>query len=482
MSSLRIALINPIIDREVEYGVFKNFAKPVIPVGIGCLVAYARENGYRNIKIFDEQILSLDRPEVFKELVEFQPEIVGISCYTNLVSRMQYLASKIKKALPHTRIIVGSSHPSSEPDEVIRYDSIDFIIRGEGEAAFLQFLNSFQTGDFSKVPGLTYRNNGEVVHNHDSSPIKPLDQLPFFPYELFEKCGKYDMGKYMGSRGCPHRCTYCASRWTGREYRAHSPERVVDDVAFIVDKYNIEYFEFLDDNFNMLHARTIKICELMLERNIRLKWRCQTRADNLKLDVLKLMKKAGCHFITMGIESGTHRILGLMKKGITPEQYIEAVRLIKQAKINVGAGFILGFPTETREESLETIRFMKKLKLDWARFNVFVPYPGTESCEMVKKEGFRIDWNLVNPMAGLSDQKGLTYTPLGRTEEELLSLTNRYNLFFWASPKAIYKYLAGIISPYGMPHKVTVKELLLVSQFLWNYAVAHMKKVIRRKK
>lgn len=483
---MRIALINPEYSEEdvdKNLGIFKIFKTPVLVPGLASLLAYVREKGFNDIKLFDEQIYPLNKEENLKQIINFKPDLIGITCLSNLLTRALEVAALMKKVFPEVSMIFGGAHPSLEPDSMIKEQNVDFLIRGEGENAFHQFLLNFETREFDKVPGLTYIDNGNVVHNQVSLPFEKLDFLPRFPFELFDKNREYYLGRYMSSRGCPFECTFCSSRWTsGMKYRYFSAERVVDDIEYIVKKYNLKFVDFIDDNFNVNKRRTHDICNMILARKLKFKWRCLTRSDAIDFETVSMMKEAGCYYIGLGFESGSERILKLMKKGETVEDHRKAVAIIKKAKIYVGGGFIIGFPTETVEETEKSLKLAHELKLDNPSYNLFVPFPGIKILDIVRQEGYVLDWkNLAAPTWSFGSSKRKPYVPKGRTIEELSKIQRKQMVTTWLNVKRVYKFFIGRISPYGMPHVVTPKEIIILVVFLVKYTFAAGRSWVKKK-
>ena len=476
-NELRVALIFPSIDIDATYGVFKDFLVPGIPMGIGFLAGYIREKGYTNVKIFDEQLGSLSRKKNFQRLMDYNPHIAAISCLTIVLKRMQTIAKDIKHYLPNTTIVAGSAHPTLETNSVLGDKNIDFVIRGEGELPFNSFLDGYRDNNFSNVLGLSYKRHGEIIHNKSHEPLKDLDILPQFPYDLFIHEPLYNIGRYVASRGCPYRCIFCSSRYiSGRKYRVHSPQRVVNDLELLVKKYNAEYIQFHDDNICVHRDWVHQICENIISKGLTFRWATQTRSDNLDLDTLRLMKRAGCTVINLGIETGSERLMKMVKKDETLQDHIKAVKLLKQAKINISGSFILGLPTETREETIKTIRFARKLDLDVAQFSLAVPFPGTELLNMAKKEGKEIDWNLCSASGGYVENE-LSYVPEGRTKEELWNFQRKATFGHWLNIKRVWKTIKGDISPHTIPHPVTVGELIKISRAILLYILVQIKRM-----
>lgn len=473
---MRIALINPAASITATYGVFSRLILPGIPLSIGFLAGYLRQQAGHEIKLVDEQLTSLDEAEHLSALTDFAPDVIGISCLTPLLGRTLELAVKFKAALPQAKIVAGNAHPTLLPDELLRHPAVDYVIRGEGELAFARFLEACATGAYNDVPGLSRRVEGKTVHNPAVEPLADLDLLPPFPYDLFAAQPEYYLGFHLSSRGCPYRCVFCASRYiSGQRYRMQSAGRVVQDVAELLARYPLPYVNFVDDNFNVQRQRTVAICEGFLKRKLKFRWACQTRSDSLDAELLALMRRAGCSMISLGIETASARLLALMKKDETLEDSRRAVELIRAAGINVRGSFIIGMPTETREETRQTISWAETLRLDSASFSLATPFPGTELYDMVRAEGKEISWNTLFTAGGLGDNK-LAYVPAAWTADELRRVQRKANVGYWLNARRLYKVLTGEISPYTVPHRVTLRELFMIAGILCRYLLAMVKK------
>jgi len=236
------------------------------------------------------------------------------------------------------------------------------------------------------------------VHENEDRPlIQDLDAIPF-PARHIVKSESYREAVFAGrrcativsSRGCPYRCVFCLWPRTmyGRRSRARSPENVVDEIEHVVNEYDIDEIYFDDDTFNLNKSRVMKICEGIMKRYIDVKWMSQCRVDKVDLELLKEMKKAGCHYIKYGVESGSQGMLDAMKKGITLEDARTAFRLTRKAGIKTQAFFLFGLPWGTHETIRETIEFAKELEPDSAQFAIVVPHPGTELYNMCLEKGW----------------------------------------------------------------------------------------------
>ena len=247
----------------------------------------------------------------------------------------------------------------------------------------------------------------------------------------------------MSSRGCPFQCIFCSSsRFFGKKYRTRTTKNVVDEMEYLVSEYKPRSIEFSDDEFTLNRKRVEEICDEIKSRGLDIGWACSSRVDTISRSLLKKMKRAGCFLIYYGIESGSQRILNFIKKGIRIDQIVKAVRWTKEAGIKALGSFIIGFPDETREEIEETIKFSKKLNLDYAQFSIATPYPGTELYQIAKRNGLLLtnDWSEYTAARPVMKMRKLS-------SEELLKIYREAYMKFYLSLKILLRNLKGYV-PY----------------------------------
>ena len=222
---------------------------------------------------------------------------------------------------------------------------------------------------------------------------------------------------------------------------------MIRDIDDIMEKSSPRLIGIADDHFTLKKERAERICDLIVKRGHqkRMAWNCAMRADQADADLLKKMRRAGCRCICVGIESGSQRILQILRKDEKLEEMERGVKMIRSAGIMVRGTFVMGAPTETREETLATIAFARKLKLDFAKFNLIVPFPGTELYDIARKEGALDEdsWANFFPGAGFAG-KSPPYIPPGRTEEDLIRLQRVGTLRFYAHPRPIWNIVNNI--------------------------------------
>jgi radical SAM superfamily enzyme YgiQ (UPF0313 family) len=229
----------------------------------------------------------------------------------------------------------------------------------------------------------------------------------------------------------------------GTAFRAHSAKRVVDEIEHLVNEYGIKDIQMFDDTFTLLPERTKEICKGIIERKLDIGWNCMTRVDRIDKEITDLMKKAGCYEMGFGIESGSERMLKFIKKGVTKQQIRNGVKLAKNSGIHVRGFFMMGFPTETKKEVLETIEFAKELDVDVAQFMVSTPFPGTELWEIAKMSGeINEDWSSFTFYA--PDEVPFTSKLLSKND--ILDLYKKAYKSFYLRPKFILRQFLYIRS------------------------------------
>ena len=453
---MKVILINPPYDVGGYMGKLSKMAFVFPPIGLTYIASYLRDRGV-DVAIFDCQV----HDKAIESVVDdFHPDIIGITCQTSLVYSTIELSRKLKRVFPETKIIVGGVHASIRPQDLLQDDSINCVAIGEGELTMFEYVQAVESGrDWTKVPGIASIKNGQVmfapvrdmVKDIDIFPMPAMDLLPLDKYQTSPDNRTGDMlGTLITARGCPFNCIFCASKLlTKGKYRTHSIERVCKEVERYIEDYKVNQLFIIDDNFAIDKIRAKELCREFIRRAFQEKitWWTDSRVDCVDEELLVLMKKAGCTIISYGIETGVQRLLDFIEKGISLEQIRETVRITKKVGFSIRATMILGLPTETREESLRTIKFAKELKIDQVRFALATPFPGTRLYDIATEEGgiTSNDWTAFSLMSGYTGKKPI-YVPKGRDGKELAQLQRRANLYFYLRPRVILMYLRRINS------------------------------------
>ncbi|MCL4383939.1 B12-binding domain-containing radical SAM protein [Patescibacteria group bacterium] len=343
----------------------------------------------KNNKIWDE---------VIKNIKKYKPDVLGISVYTTFAGSSFHLAKLVKKALPKCKIVMGGPHATVKADEILKIcRDVDYVIRGEAEESFkglIAHLRDKKKGEI-KVLGVSYRKGKKIIHNGNSVAPTDLDKYPSPDRSILlneKQLSSEDMGLVMTSRGCPFRCTYCAST-KGIRYR--SVDNVIKEITEVKRKYGTVQFTLKDDSFTVDKKRVKEFCQKLIDLKINIKWECNTRVNLIDEEMLRIMKKAGLNFIKVGVESGSQKMIERMNKGITLDQIRKAAQLFRKLGIHWTGYFMMGVVGETEEDIYETVKFLNEVKPNLGVIAVYEAFPGTVMFEEGKKLGlYRDDMSL----------------------------------------------------------------------------------------
>lgn len=329
--------------------------------------------------------------EIARRVADDAPDLAGITCNSGNMDTIKVMTQKIKElGIP---VILGGSHPTVLPEESIEYTGADYAVCGEGETASASLMEAMESGSsLSRVPSLGWRNGDSIVLNPRAPLIHPVDQLPT-PDRSFINRADYFGEVIITGRGCPYDCVYCASRniW-GRRVRLRSVESVIGELEAL--KHQVEaqstvanleskrpgawVVKVVDDTFTVNKKRTVALLDAIAQRGLnRFEFTGGVRVDTLDDEVVEKMRRANVRRVTIGVETGSPRMLEMIKKGVTNEQVIEGIRRLKSAGIHSHAFFMIGLPTETPEDIELSKDLILRARPDHVEINMVTPYPGT---------------------------------------------------------------------------------------------------------
>ena len=274
-------------------------ARPTSPhIGTAYLVAVLLEHNH-NVSVLDMR-LGYNEEYLINKLKEFGPELVCVTCVSMHYKATYQIIDKLKEN--GFRVAIGGPHPSTIKEKVLKECKADFAVKGEAENTLVEICSGKSLKD---IKGVIWRDEEKIVENPDRELIKNLDNIPFPAFQFYE-LEKYIDKKFpiVTSRGCPYGCTYCSIRLTmGRGFRARSPENVVGELEHWNKTLGYDYFGFNDDCFSLDIERAKKICDLIIERGLKIKWEIRNgiRVDRVDEELLKKMKQAGCFYISFGV-------------------------------------------------------------------------------------------------------------------------------------------------------------------------------------
>ncbi|MBI3939298.1 MAG: B12-binding domain-containing radical SAM protein [Acidobacteria bacterium] len=422
------------------------------PIGLGYLTTALRRHDY-DVSIVDRVRDTQITDSAFSNIVRSQkPDVVGFTTWSLGLAEVQKGLRLTKEVDPNIVTMIGGPHPSALPVESLELlKDADYGIQGEAEVGLPQLLNNLWGGEtkpFPEIPGLIWREDGKVFHN---SPVyySDLEELGMPAWDLIPPESYAGHGNMIGegaapfitSRGCPFHCSFC-SVWiiAGYKFRRRPFEVTMDELMYLYKNHGTRHFVVYDEVFTMHAGFVEEFCNAILERGLKVKFTLPNgiRLDSISRELLLLMKKAGFDArVAVGIESGSDRILKIMKKKLTKDEIRAQVDLLYQCGYRPIGYFILGYPTETREEMMETIQFACSLRLYRAAFSCLLPLPGTEVYHIIEENGelpANFDFTL------LSTDK-VTYAPQGMTREELDKIRRYAHLRFNLRPRILYDYM-----------------------------------------
>ncbi len=376
---------NPDLDERERKKAIASFP----PLGILYLAAVLEEKGV-DVSVLDQPAEGFTTDETVGWVNKEDPDMVGFSTFGSSGRTAAKISGKLKEQNPNLTIVFGNQYATFNSERILRkYDSVDIIVRGEGERTIVELVKCLdQKDELKRVNGVAFRREDQVVSTPDRQLMNDLDSLPFPDRSLIDVEYHCVIGganvapkrftSIVSSRGCVYQCRFCTcTQFARNRWRPRSVQSTLEELQSLSGE-GYKQFIFVDDSFTANQRRVIKLCRKMREQKIDLEWICEGRVDNCSLEMLREMANAGCKILYFGIESANQRILDYFNKGTTPKQSEIAVKKARKAGIDVIIGsFIVGAPDETRAEIKNTVEFAKRIPIDLPQFNILGIYPGT---------------------------------------------------------------------------------------------------------
>jgi len=365
------------------------------PIGLGYLAYAVKGARGDEVLIIDGRRFRLSEEDVLRQVADFSPDVIGITAMTFEAKQAASLISRMKREWPQTPVILGGPHATGFGPDLMNFVKADYLVTGEGEDTLIELLNSLENGgELYNVKGIARRDaQGQIIFNGPREPGEDMERIgidweaigPENYFGLWTRNAMNTVARtgrrlpVFTSRGCPYGCAYCHHIF-GRKYRTFDIEKTVSEMIGLRDRYRVQEFEIIDDNFNLHLDRAKAVMKEIIERKLGC-WLTFTnglRADRMDEELLDLMVRAGTYRIDYAIESASPRIQKLVHKNLDLDRAREVVNMTAARRIVTGTYNMLGFPGETEEEMNQTVDFAVSLKNHIASFFYLMPFPGTE--------------------------------------------------------------------------------------------------------
>lgn len=413
-NQLDIVLINPGDRKQVYQGLGEDYSAVEPPFWIAVIAAYLRNNKY-SVVIVDSNAENITVNQTAQKVNKLNPKLSVVIVYGSQPSastQNMTIAGKICKMLKEEtsgKVAIGGLHPSALPRQTMEEECVDFVIQGEGQKTLTSLIDVLRSGkeDYSKVPGLWYHNDKNIINNSKAMVISDLDKFyPIAAWDLLPmqkyRAHNWHCFDYIDQRmryaaiytsfGCPYNCTFCCINALfgkpGIRYR--SPKLVVEELILLVEKYCVKNIKIIDELFVLNEKHYMKIVDLLIKKKLNLNCWVYARVDTVKPENLTKMKKAGINWIALGIESASLNVRNNVQKGMHIQDIKSVVKSIQDAGIRVIGNFIFGLPSDTLETMRQTLDLAKELNCEFVNFYSAMAYPGSKLYEMAVKNNWQL--------------------------------------------------------------------------------------------
>ena len=386
-----------------------------------------------------------------KRIAEFDAVVVLTSVMT--FGEDAQVLEELKEVHPELLTVVAGAHPTFMPETCLEKSSVDVIVRNEEELTIRDLMCKYETSNgWREAPGIGYRDNGKAVLNDTYPGPKVLDEIPITDWSLLPKdvyyfyplVKRYPFVTDLTTRGCPKKCAFCmAPGFYGNKVRGRSAEHIIKGFEHY-KKQGYREIYIKDEMFTSLKKRNDEIFDWMIKGEVDLTWFCSVAVGWIDKAMMEKMKRAGCHTIKVGVESGVQEILDRIEKGITLEQIRETFKWAAEVGINTHAHLMIGHPGETEKTIEETIEFVKKLNPTTVTFGIMTPFPGTPIFDELSAEHPEIRDNFNLELATLHDESYFTHLLCDVTPERLAYFQKKAHREFYWRPSYIWGWVKRI--------------------------------------
>lgn len=482
MMSLDLVLVNPSSKKQMYGSLSDSLIGIEPPIWTALIAAFVRRKGF-SVAIIDAVAEGLGPTEVFNRIREYNPRVIGLAAIganpsaasTPKMLAVRSLLNLIQENNFDSKTVLYGIHPSALAEETLREEKIDFVIKGEAFYPILNILKETKSQDIDDLSfnkGICYLRDKKFISGGWAKVVENLDELPFAAWDLLP------MDKYRAhnwhcfghirqrspyaiiytSFGCPFDCKYCNihSLYGGSPgIRYRSPEKVVEEIDFLVKNYNIKHLKILDELFVSEKSRVDRFCDLLIKRNYRINIWAYARVDTVNELLLKKLKQAGVNWICYGFEAASKKVRDGVSKGRFDQEAIyEAARITHDAGIHIIGNFMFGLPDDDQQSMQETLNLAKKLRCEYVNFYTTMAYPGSK----LYQEAIKQKKQLPKSWSGYS-QFSYETLPLPTkylSSAEVLSFRDRAFVDYYSDPE----YSAMIKEVFGEDTVEHIKDML----------------------
>ena len=416
MGQLDLLLVNPGDRAQVygELGISLSGIEP--PLWCALIAAFVRQRGY-SVGIIDAEAENWSPEYTAEKVAQYNPLLTDIivlgsnpsASSTPKMTAAGEVATALKKKAPNIKTIFGGLHPSALPEQTLREEAADFVCQGEGFYTILQLLEVLKSGKEPgayQIPGLLYTQNGKAISNPRAPLVNP-DELPFVAWDLLPmdkyRAHNWHCFDHIDQRqpyavmytnlGCPFNCSYCNihALYSGKPgIRFRNPEKVVEDIDFLVKNYKIRNLKIIDELFALRQSHVTHICDLIIQGGYDLNMWAYARVDTVNEPLLKKVKQAGINWLCYGFESASDIVRKGVGKKTEQDKIKRAIEMTRSAGIYILANFIFGLPDDNFETMQATLDMAKEFNFEYVNFYVAMAYPGSRLYEEAIKQGIKL--------------------------------------------------------------------------------------------
>jgi radical SAM superfamily enzyme YgiQ (UPF0313 family) len=426
------------------------------PITLAYLAAALEKAGI-DVEFYDDVVHHGDRAALEACIRASRPDVVGISVVTGTVGGATRAATIVRETDPSIKIVMGNIHADLYYAEFLRSGLADFVVHEEGEVTLVELVRELSKASPSPetVAGISFQQNGEVFRNATRPFIDDLDALPFPAWHLFpiEKYRIFNFARVkepgtliLGSRGCPYKCTFCSLIVNeGNRRRKRSVKSIADECEWLYEEFGYKQASFIDPIFPFYRQEGVDFAEEMIRRGLdkKMVWITETRVDLVDHELMAALHAGGLRRVMFGFETGSPDQMKRIRKGAKVDRGVEAARAAKRAGVGVVGFFMIGIPGSTRADIEATIQYASRaLDIDFAKFTVFVPYPGTAEYDKLLKAGKMEEpenWERFTSYP--TRTRPPAYVPDGMTVDDLIRYQRKAYLSFYFRPRMVFNHL-----------------------------------------